>query len=233
MKAFLLAAGLGTRLRPITDETPKCMLMFDGDCLLDLWLDALGDAGVDEVLVNLHHLPAVVEAHLARRRGGPVVHTAYEPALLGSGGTLLAHREWVEEEELFLACNGDNLTDFDLRLLVDAHRSGGREATLAVFRSERPQACGIVAVDGSGRMVGYAEKPDEPEGNLANAGIYALSPRVLGLLHGAPPLDIGYDLLPALVGRAGTVEVPGYLRDIGTPDAYRRAQLEWRARAVR
>lgn len=233
MKAFLLVAGLGTRLRPITDETPKCLLTFDGDCLLDLWLDALGDAGADEVLVNLHHLPGAVDAHLARRRRGPVVRTAFEPALLGSGGTLAAHRAWVEGEDFFLACNGDNLTDFDLRVLVEAHRSGGHAATLAVFRAARPHTCGIVAVDGTGRMVGYAEKPDQPAGNLANAGIYAFSPAVLDALDGVPPLDIGYDLLPALVGRAGTVEVGGYLRDVGTPEEYRRAQHEWRARAVR
>lgn len=230
MKAFLLAAGLGSRLRPITDHTPKCMLAFDGECMLDLWLGSLGRAGVDEVLVNLHHLPDLVRQHLAARTGGPTVRTAFEPTLLGSGGTLLAHRQWVQGEEAFLVCNADNLTDFDLRLLVEAHRSGRHPATLAVFRSERPQTCGVVEVDGAGRVVGYVEKPEHPAGNLANAGMYAFAPEVLDALDGRPPLDIGYHLLPALVGRAGTVEVGGYFRDIGTQDGYRLAQEEWRAR---
>lgn len=232
MKAFLLAAGLGSRLRPLTDVTPKCMLRIDGDCLLDIWLDALGQAGVDEVLVNLHHLPDVVQEHLALRAAGPPVRTSLEPVLLGSAGTLLAHRQWVDDEP-FLVCNADNLTDFALRRLVDAHLAGRHPATLAVFRSDRPQTCGVVSVDAAGRMIGYAEKPEHPEGTLSNAGIYAFSPDVLRGLGGRPPLDIGYDLLPTLVGRAGTIEVLGYFRDIGTPEAYRQAQQEWRARALR
>ena len=122
VKAFLLAAGVGSRLRPITDVTPKCMLAIGGRPLLDLWLDAFDRAGVDEVLVNLHHLPDVVRRHLAARAGPPAVRTVFEPELLGSAGTLLANRQWVTDEEFFLACNADNLTDFDLRSLIDAHR---------------------------------------------------------------------------------------------------------------
>ncbi len=127
VKAFLLAAGVGSRLRPITDTTPKCMLAIDGRPLLDIWLDAFDRAGVDEVLVNLHHLPDVVRRHLAARAGPPAVRTFFEPELLGSAGTLLANRQWVDGEELFLACNADNLTDFDLRSLIDAHRRTRRD----------------------------------------------------------------------------------------------------------
>jgi mannose-1-phosphate guanylyltransferase len=233
MKAFLLAAGIGSRLRPITDTTPKCMLTINGDCLLDLWLDAFERAGVSEVLINLHHLPHVVLEHVALRTRGPSVRTAFEPALLGSAGTLLAHRSWVEDEAMFLVCNADNLTDFELSMLIDAHRAGKEVATLAVSHSECPQACGVVTVDEAGRMVGYHEKPERPCGDLANAGIYAFSPSALDGLAGDPPLDIGYDLLPALAKRAQTVEIDGYFRDIGTPSSYERAQREWRERARR
>ena len=86
MKAFLLAAGVGSRLRPITDVTPKCMLDIGGRPLLDIWLDAFDRAGVDEVLVNLHHLPDVVRRHLAARTGPPTVRMVFEPELLGSAG---------------------------------------------------------------------------------------------------------------------------------------------------
>ncbi len=143
MKAFLLAAGIGSRLRPITDHTPKCMLPIGGKPLLDLWLDALGRAGVDEVLVNLHHLPSVVLRHIGTRRGPPAIRTAIEPELLGSAGTLRHHRSWVQDEEFFLVANADNLTDFDLRSLCDFHRSGDAEATLTVFQAEHPSRCGI------------------------------------------------------------------------------------------
>src|ERR1700757_697832 len=77
VKAFLLAAGVGSRLRPITDTVPKCMLAIDGRPLLDTWLDAFDRAGVDEVLVNLHHLPDVVRSHLGGRAGPPVVRTFF------------------------------------------------------------------------------------------------------------------------------------------------------------
>jgi mannose-1-phosphate guanylyltransferase len=106
VKAFLLAAGLGTRLRPITDTVPKCMLAIDGRPLLDIWLDEFDRAGVEEVLVNLHYLPDVVRRHLATRTGTPAVRTFFEPELLGSAGTLAANRDWVAGEDMFLACNG-------------------------------------------------------------------------------------------------------------------------------
>ena len=159
MKAFLLAAGIGSRLRPITDVTPKCMLAIGGRPLLDIWLDAFDRAGVDEVLVNLHHLPDVVRRHLAAHEGPPAVRTVYEPELLGSAGTLAANRQWVDGEEFFLACNADNLTDFDLRSLVDAHREHGAIATLTVFHSPNPSAGGVVELDASAGSSGSWRSP--------------------------------------------------------------------------
>jgi mannose-1-phosphate guanylyltransferase len=232
VKAFLLAAGVGSRLRPITDVTPKCMLDIGGRPLLDIWFDAFGRAGVDEVLVNLHHLPDTVRRHLAAHEGPPAVRAVYEPELLGSAGTLAANRQWVDGEELFLACNADNLTDFDLRSLVDAHLRGGAAATLTVFHSPNPSAGGVVELDAAGRVAGFTEKPSQPVSDLVNAGMYAFHPSLLDEI-GAPPKDIGYDLLPRLVGRARAVPVEGYFRDIGTPEAYRRACEEWPVRAGR
>jgi mannose-1-phosphate guanylyltransferase len=227
MKAFLLAAGVGSRLRPITDTTPKCMLLVGGRPLLEIWLDAFAQAGVDEVLVNLHHLPDVVRSYLAARTRPPGVLTSYEPVLLGSAGTLAAHRDWVAGEDFFLACNADNLTDFDLRSLIKAQREHGRIATLGVFHSPAPSLGGVVETDDAGAVCGFTEKPDNPVSDLVNAGLYALRPSVLDEIPGEPPQDIGYDLLPRLVGRAGVVLVEGYFRDIGTPEAYGLACEEW------
>ena len=233
MKAFLLAAGVGSRLRPITNTTPKCMVVIDDRPLLDIWLDALDRAGVDEVLVNLHHLPDVVRRHLAERPAPPFIRTSFESELLGSAGTLLANREWVEGEDFFLACYADNLTDFDLRSLIDAHSENGEIATLTVFHSENPSAGGVVELDAVGRVIGFAEKPSEPVSDLTNAGMYAFNPSVIDEIDGRLPSDIGYDLLPRLVGRAQAVLVEGYFRDVGTADAYRRAREEWPVRASR
>ncbi|MEV5298775.1 nucleotidyltransferase family protein [Amycolatopsis methanolica] len=229
MKAFLLAAGLGTRLRPLTDHTPKCLVEIGGRPMLDIWLDALEAAGVDEVLVNLHHLAPLVWAHLAERRGGPLVRTAEEPELLGSAGTVSANRDFVAGEEMFLALNADNLTDFDLRVLIEAHRAGGAIATLSVFRAPDPTQCGILTV-ADGLVTGFTEKPAKPTGSLANAGMYAFSPAVLDLI-GPPPQDIGYHLLPELVGRARAVSLgDSWFLDIGTPAALARAREVWQGR---
>jgi mannose-1-phosphate guanylyltransferase len=233
VKAFLLAAGIGSRLRPITDTIPKCMVPIDDRPLLDIWLDALDRAGVDEVLLNLHYLPDAVRRHVAARSGPPVVRMVFEPDLLGSAGTLAANRDWVATEEMFLACNADNLTDFDLRDLIDAHQKADGIATLTAFHSTNPSAGGVLELDAADRVVSFAEKPAVPASNLVNAGMYAFSPRVLDEIPRTPPADIGYHVLPLLVGRATAVPVEGFFLDIGTPEAYHRARQEWPSRAER
>ena len=233
MKAFLLAAGVGSRLRPLTDTTPKCMVPIGGRPLLDIWLDAFDRASISEVLVNLHHLPDAVRRHIAARSGPPAVRMVFEPELLGSAGTLLANRDWVAGEKMFLVCYADNLTDFDLRLLIDSHREHGAIATLTVFHSPNPSAGGVVELDDVGWVTGFTEKPEEPVSDLTNAGMYAFRPDVLDEIGATPPCDIGYDLLPRLVGQARAVLVDGYFRDIGTADAYQLAREEWPAAASR
>jgi mannose-1-phosphate guanylyltransferase len=233
MKAFLLAAGIGSRLRPLTDTIPKCLVPIDGRPLLDLWLDAFEEAAVDEVLVNLHHLFPMVQSHVDGRTVPPVVRTVFEPELLGSAGTLAANREWVDGEEMFLVCNADNLTDFDMRRLVEFHRQGDAIASLAVFRSSQPWTGGVVEVAEGGWITGFMEKPAHPVSDLVNAGIYAFNAGILDEIVGPAPQDIGYDLLPRLVGRARAFTIDGYFRDIGTPEAYQQAQAEWRPRSRR
>jgi mannose-1-phosphate guanylyltransferase len=232
MKAFLLAAGLGTRLRPITDATPKCLVEIGGQPLLDIWLDALAKAGVDEVLVNTHHLAGQVEAHVARRSTLPVVHLSHEPVLLGSAGTLLANRDFVADDEMFLVVYADNLTDFDLRVLIDAHLAAPTIATLSVFHASKPSECGIVEV-ADGRILSFVEKPAEPRGDLANAGMYAFHPTVIDEIPNSLARDIGFDLLPRLVGRARAVALDDcFFLDIGTLTALKRARQDWEGRTV-
>jgi mannose-1-phosphate guanylyltransferase len=233
MKAFLLAAGLGTRLHPLTQRVPKCLVRVGGRPLLDLWLDNFRAAGVDEVLVNLHHLPEQVRSHLATVQGGPRVRTSYEPVLLGSAGTLVAGREFVGSDEVFLAVNGDDLTDFDLsRLLTALEAAPAADAAIAVFHAPRPEACGILEVE-EGVVMSFEEKPAAPRGDLANAGMYAFRRSVLDLVPEGTPVDIGAHLLPRLVRRAVAVPVgDAFLIDIGTPEALARAEAEWPQRGV-
>ncbi len=233
MKAFLLAAGIGSRLRPITDHTPKCMVDIGGRPLLDIWLDALDDAGVDEVLVNVHHHADRVLDHIRLRERGPAIRTSYEATLLGSAGTLRAHRAWVADEPFFLALNADNLTSFELRSLVEFHAASDMIASVTAFRSPHPETGGVIELDAQSRIVGFEEKPESPRSDLANAGMYAFNPVILDEIGNAATADIGYDLLPRLVNRARALVLTDYFRDIGTIDAYTRAQAEWQERALR
>lgn len=227
MKAFLLAAGLGTRLRPLTDTMPKCMLPVRGQPVLGIWLDALARADVSEVVVNLHHLPDVVLDYLEDRTAPPAVRPVYEPELLGSAGTLAANRRLVEKDGFFLACNADSLTDFNIGKLISAHAEHAPLATLTAFRSRAPSAGGVLEISSDDMMTGFTEKPENPVSDLVNAGIYAFSPAVLDEISSEFPKDIGYDLLPRLTGKSRVIRIDGYFRDIGTPWDYRRAQQEW------
>ena len=233
MKAFLLAAGLGTRLRPVTDSLPKCMVSINDHPLLDIWLDEFERAGVDEVLINLHYLPDVVVAHLANRVRGPAVRTVFEPELLGSAGTLAANRQWVQNEEMFLACYADNLTSFELRTLIQAHGERQPLATLTAFHSDQPSTGGVLELAVDGLVTGFSEKPAQPVSDLVNAGMYAFHPAILDEIGSPLPQDIGCHLLPKLVGRAFAVPVECYFRDIGTLEAYQRVREEWPVPASR
>jgi mannose-1-phosphate guanylyltransferase len=222
VKAFVLAAGLGTRMGAVTRTTPKCLLPVAGRPLLGRWLDLLARAGVREALVNTHHLAEAVRAFVAAGPHPLEVTLVHEPALLGSAGTLRENRDFAAGEERFLVVYVDNASSVDLRTLVDAHPAG-TAATLGLFRVSDPQTRGIVELDASGTVVGFTEKPEHPKSNLAWAGLLVGSPELLAAIPDQTPCDLGHDVLPRLVGRMRGIEIEGYHRDVGTPESYRQA----------
>lgn len=227
MKAFLLAAGLGSRLRPLTDKTPKCLLPLGGQPMLARWLGRLGEWGISDALVNTHHLHEQVEAFARAWKGPPRLHLRHEPTLLGSAGTLRKNRAFVEDEKAFLVLYADNLTSFRAPALaerLEAERGRSPLAAMALFRSPRPEECGIASLDARGWVVRFTEKPRAPESDLANAGIYAFRPEVLDLIPDRSAVDIGHDLIPLLVPRLIGIEMREAFLDIGTLEAWRRAE---------
>jgi mannose-1-phosphate guanylyltransferase len=228
MKAIILAAGLGTRLRPITSTTPKCLVPINGVPLLELWLRDCERAGIEAVLVNTHHLADRVEEFVAARRGLPVT-LAYEPTLLGSAGTLAANWNFVDGDESFAVVYADNLTTFPLSDLIAFHRTHDQIASMALFRSPNPSACGVVEMDSAGLVTGFWEKPANPPGNLVNAGLYVFRRQVREFLPREVPSDVGGALMPALVGHSRGLPISGYFIDIGTLENYQRAQAEYPA----
>jgi mannose-1-phosphate guanylyltransferase len=230
MKAFLLAAGLGTRLRPITNRIPKCMVPIGAKPLLQIWLELLEDYGVEEVLINTHYLPDCVRLFASGWLGTPKVRLSHEEKLLGSAGTIESNWDFVKDEESFLVCNSDNLTDIDLGKLVQFHQGHSGLVTLSLFRSETPRNCGIVEIDQKGHVFDFEEKPNAPRSSLANGGIYVMRSGVRSRLPPKKPSDIGYDLLPQCLGEMYGWLWEGLLIDIGTQEAYACANLAWGTR---
>ena len=222
MKAFVLAAGLGTRMGSITRTTPKCLLPIGSKPLLGRWLEGLARAGVTRALVNTHHLPEPVRDYVASCDPPLVVELVHEPVLLGSAGTLRENRGFVAGEASFLVVYADNASTVELGALVRAHRADSA-ATLGLFRVADPHNKGIVEVDRHGSVVGFTEKPERPKSDLAWAGLLVGTPALLEAIPEKTPCDLGHDVLPRLVGRSRGLEIDGYHRDVGTPESYRQA----------
>jgi mannose-1-phosphate guanylyltransferase len=227
MKAFLLAAGHGTRLRPLTDSVPKCLVPIQGVPLLEIWLEVCRRAAIDEVLVNLHAHADAVRDRLHHHANGMTVRLVEEPALLGSAGTLLANRHWIGDEECFWILYADVLTNIDLNRMLAFHRSRSCAATIGVYQVKDPSRCGVVRFDADYVVREFEEKPAEPKSNWAFAGLIAASPQLLEAIPDRSPVDLGFDVLPQLNGRITAYPVHEYLLDIGTLDNYHLAQRTW------
>lgn len=232
MKAVILAAGLGTRLRPLGLDVPKVMAPVGGKPLLQHHIEMLSAQGVREFIVNLHHLPdRITRAFGDGDRYGVHIQYSHEPDLMGTAGGVKRMEPWLRDGT-FLVVHGDNLMRFELAPLVAFHRGRRARATVALFESSEPWTGGIVETDPTGRVRRFVEKP-APEvmaGTLINAGIYLLEPAVLAAIPGGQFCDFGRDVFPALVSSGQSVyamQPKAYIQDIGTPERLARAQRDW------
>ena len=227
MKAFLLAAGNGSRLRPITDKIPKCLVPISGHPLLYYWLKLLKQYGIDEVLINLHHLPDLVFEFLEENEFDLKIHTVFEQELLGSAGTIRNNFDFVCKDNDFLICYADNLNNMNLARIIDFHRSQRPILTLGLFRTNNPSKCGIAEIDENNTVVSFGEKPENPASNLAGAGVYIANHQIRNYLPDRYPSDIGYDVLPQLIGKMKGYFIREYFIDIGTIENYEQARREF------
>jgi mannose-1-phosphate guanylyltransferase len=227
MKAFLLAAGLGTRLRPLTDSIPKCLVPICGKPLLGWWIELFKKHGIDEVLINLHHFPEKVKNYLGSYSKGIKFHYFYEETLLGSAGTLRENKNFVKNEKEFYILYADNLTNVNLSAFLKFHRSHSNFFSMGLFKSQNPSACGIALVNDEGVIIDFEEKPKKPKSNLASGGVFLSTPKVLDLIPQKEITDIGFDLIPQLVNRMYGWLIDDYLIDIGTHENLRNAEIKW------
>jgi mannose-1-phosphate guanylyltransferase len=229
MRALLLAAGFGTRLRPITDTVPKCLVSIGGRPLLDYWFDLLLPDAMNRILVNTSYLPDQVRFHVKASKWRDRVDLVHEAALLGTGGTVLANRDWLGNAP-FMVAHADNLTDFDASAFVRAHatRPNGCVISMLAFRTDTPRLCGILELDRVGIVRGFHEKVANPPGNLANAAVYIFEPEVVDQIAalGKPVVDLSTEVLPAYIGRIAAVEHHGYHRDIGNLESLDQANRD-------
>ena len=231
MRALLLAAGLGTRLRPLTDTVPKCLVEIKGIALLDYWLATLLDGSeVDRVLINTGHLADVVERHVRGHRHEDRIDLVHEAELLGTGGTVLANRGYFGRDA-FLVAHADNLTRFGLKAFIARHhaRPGACEITMMTFSTDAPHSCGIVEQDDRGIVIGFHEKVATPPGVIANGAVYIFQPSVCDFMAALPgkTIDISNDVLPAYLGRIVTFHNRDYHRDIGTSASLELARSQF------
>lgn len=228
MKAFLLAAGHGTRLRPITNEVPKCLVPIRGTPMLAIWLRLCKNLGITELLINLHAHSNAVRTFLAQCGDVPVpVRVVEEKQLLGSAGTLRANRRWVEGEDLFWVFYADVLHRADLRAMLGLHQRHRLAATLGVYEVSDPRRCGIVTANSDGIIEDFVEKPTHPAGKMAFSGLMIGTRAMLDAIPDGVPTDIGFHVLPRLTGQMLAFPIRDYLLDVGTPEKYRQAQDTW------
>jgi mannose-1-phosphate guanylyltransferase len=206
MKAMVLAAGLGTRLRPLTYEITKPMVPVLDRPVMEHIVDLIERHPFDGVIANLHYFPETIREHFGER-----ISYRFEEELLGTAGGVRACAEFFGDEP-FLVISGDALTDIDLTAFAARHREAGGIATLAVKRVADTREYGVVLHDRDGRITGFQEKPapEEALSDLGNCGIYMFDPRIFDYFPETPFVDWAKDVFPALLEN----DVPFYIHEV-------------------
>lgn len=231
MRAVVLVGGFGTRLRPLTLATPKQMLPVVDRPMIEWVVGHLGAHGVTEAVLSLGYRPdAFSDRYADGTCAGVALHYAVEPEPLDTAGAIRFAALHAGIDERFLVVNGDVLTDFDLRSLVDFHAERGAEATLHLTPVDDPSRYGVVPIDGQGRVEAFVEKPpaDSAPSKWINAGAYVLEPSVIERIADGRRVSIEREVFPSLVedGSVYAVQSDDYWIDTGTPDTYLEAQLD-------
>ena len=233
MKAMILAAGEGTRLRPLTESVPKCMVTIGGKPLLEHTIGWLRKHGIAEIIINLHHLPNVVMEHFGDgRKWGVSITYSIEAELLGTAGGVKNVASFFDGP--FYLWYGDNLSNCDLKDLWEAHECKGGLATIAIHQRKDPTKSGMVVLDEDDRITRFIEKPrrDQVYSHWVSAAIFVLEPRVLDYIPSDGKPDFGHDVISAML--AGSEPLYGYRLSpdesiwwIDTPEDLRRVQAQF------
>lgn len=231
MQAVLLVGGFGTRLRPLTNTTPKQMLPVGHRPMIERVLEHLCDHGVERAVLSLGYRPdAFQDAYPDGRCAGVALHYAIESEPLDTAGAIRFAAIDGGVTERFLVVNGDVLTDLDIAALVAFHEASGAEGTIALHAVEDPSAFGVVPTEADGRVTAFIEKPPRHQAptNRINAGTYVLEPSVLDRIAPGGPVNVERVTFPAMVADRTLFALDGdaYWIDAGTPTTYLAANLD-------
>jgi len=231
LRAYIMAAGLGTRLYPLTGLTSKPMVPILNRPVMEHLLNLLRRHGIREAAANLHYHPDKIRTYFGDGSAfGVDLRYNLERELLGTAGGASAFREFLGGGT-FVVVSGDGLTDIDLTAFVAAHRRNRGVASLAVKRVDDPSLYGIVVHDASGRITGFQEKPAAADAlsDLCNCGIYAFEPAIFDHVPAADFVDWARDVFPALLA----ADVPfycwpleSYWNDVGNIEQYRLSNFD-------
>lgn len=228
MKAILLAAGYGSRLWPLTKNTPKCLIPIHGKPLLRYWIELFEKYKITDVVINTHYLSDQIYEYIKENPGQINWSIAYEPILLGSGGTLLSLKYFTPEEPV-LVCNADNFSNVNLKELIKFHKQKKGLLTMALMDPpEDISACGIATLNTNNLIVDFQEKPEIIQLSPAqgvNAGIYIIEPQVFQYIPEDRPVDFSSEVLNNIPNKYGMF-INGFCKDIGTLQAYKEIE-EW------
>jgi mannose-1-phosphate guanylyltransferase len=236
MKAIVLVGGFGTRLRPLTSDTPKQMLPIVDRPMIEWVVEHLAKHGVELVVLALGFRPEpFLERYADGRCAGVQLHYAVEPEPLDTAGAVLFAAEHAgvgasDSGGPLLVLNGDVLTDLDVSALVAFHRARGAEGTIHLSPVEDPSRYGVVPIEPDGRVIEFVEKPprDQAPSHWINAGTYVLEPSVLARIASGRRVSIERETFPAMVddGVLYGFQSDDYWIDTGTPQTYVQAQLD-------
>jgi mannose-1-phosphate guanylyltransferase len=225
VRAILLSAGLGTRLRPLTNTIPKCLVPIKGQPLLGVWLERLSKAGMGPFLVNTHYLAGQVESFVRTSSFHEQVRLVNELELLGTAGTLIENLDFFQGGDGMLI-HADNYCLADLSAFEQAHLHRPPECvmTMMTFRTDSPSTCGIVELNEQHVVVGFYEKVLNPPDNLANGAVYILSAEFLEIMRNQLHFvkDFSTEVLHRLIGRIYTYESKEIFIDIGDAKAFEK-----------
>ena len=227
IKALLLAAGFGTRLRPLTLTTPKCLVQVNGLTLLEHWIIKLKNLGCEEVMINTHYLSEKVEDFLKGYKDKRIkIHTSYENPILGTAGTLIKHLEFFKNSTGLLI-HADNYTNDDLINFINMHNLKPKDCllTMLTFTTDNPSSCGIVQKDEMGRIIKFYEKSRHSHGFCANGALYAFDEDFVSFIGDKSHnfTDFSNEIIPLLIGRIFSWHTTKTYMDIGNVNALKKA----------